>query len=237
MSCDLADRVARRAAGAGRRPPSTSFVSNAGLPGSGELTDYTGEQVDRALDVNLRAPMQLARLLVPGHARARRRPPRLRLLAGRQGPHRWGQRLRRDEVRAARLRRFAARRPARRGRRRLHRLPRLRQRRRHVRRHRRGAPGLREAHDGRRWPTASAARSARPRGGRRDGVLPAPERARGQSRPSSRAGSARRLGSAAIADRSPPRSATSASRRRSSPVPLPLPASARSSSSASGRGR
>jgi short-subunit dehydrogenase len=65
VACDLADHdaVARLADDIG---PVDVFVSNAGLPGSGELTDYTGEQVDRALDVNLRAPMQLARLLVPG---------------------------------------------------------------------------------------------------------------------------------------------------------------------------
>jgi short-subunit dehydrogenase len=37
-------------------------VANAALPGSGDLFDYTPEQIDRALDVNLRAPMLLARL-------------------------------------------------------------------------------------------------------------------------------------------------------------------------------
>lgn len=41
------------------------FVSNAGLPGSGALDDFTPEQIDRALDVNLRAPIQLARELMP----------------------------------------------------------------------------------------------------------------------------------------------------------------------------
>jgi short-subunit dehydrogenase len=39
------------------------LVANAALPGSGELTEYTLEQVDRVLDVNLRAPVVLARLL------------------------------------------------------------------------------------------------------------------------------------------------------------------------------
>jgi short-subunit dehydrogenase len=39
------------------------LVANAGLPGSGELTSYSIEQVDRVLDVNLRAPVVLARLL------------------------------------------------------------------------------------------------------------------------------------------------------------------------------
>jgi len=36
------------------------LVANAALPGSGRLTSYTVEQLDRALDVNLRAPMMLA---------------------------------------------------------------------------------------------------------------------------------------------------------------------------------
>jgi uncharacterized protein len=41
------------------------LVANAGLPGSGELGSFTPEQLDRAIDVNLRAPMQLARELAP----------------------------------------------------------------------------------------------------------------------------------------------------------------------------
>ncbi|WP_327130523.1 SDR family oxidoreductase [Streptomyces sp. NBC_01343] len=39
------------------------LVANAALPASGDLLDYTGEQIDRALDVNLRAPLLLSRLL------------------------------------------------------------------------------------------------------------------------------------------------------------------------------
>ncbi|MFF3016632.1 SDR family NAD(P)-dependent oxidoreductase [Streptomyces sp. NPDC057939] len=39
------------------------LVANAALPASGDLLDYTEEQLDRALDVNLRAPVLLARLL------------------------------------------------------------------------------------------------------------------------------------------------------------------------------
>src|SRR5215211_3859796 len=35
-----------------------AFVSNAALPASGALDDFTSEQLDRALDVNLRAPVQ-----------------------------------------------------------------------------------------------------------------------------------------------------------------------------------
>jgi short-subunit dehydrogenase len=39
------------------------LVANAALPGAGLLDDYSVEQVDRALDVNLRAPIVLAKLL------------------------------------------------------------------------------------------------------------------------------------------------------------------------------
>jgi short-subunit dehydrogenase len=41
------------------------LVANAGLPGSGWLTDFTPEQVTRALRVNLEAPMLMARALYP----------------------------------------------------------------------------------------------------------------------------------------------------------------------------
>jgi short-subunit dehydrogenase len=41
------------------------LVANAALPASGRLDGFTPEEIDRALDVNLRAPMQLARALVP----------------------------------------------------------------------------------------------------------------------------------------------------------------------------
>src|SRR2546421_6431588 len=42
------------------------LVANAGLPASGSALVFTADQIDRALDVNLRAPMQLARALAPG---------------------------------------------------------------------------------------------------------------------------------------------------------------------------
>lgn len=41
------------------------LVANAALPGSGRLDSFSEEEVNRALDVNLRAPMQLARALAP----------------------------------------------------------------------------------------------------------------------------------------------------------------------------
>jgi uncharacterized protein len=42
------------------------FVANAGLPGSGSLDGFNPNEIDRAIDVNLRAPMQLTRALLPG---------------------------------------------------------------------------------------------------------------------------------------------------------------------------
>jgi uncharacterized protein len=42
------------------------LVANAGLPGSGELVGFSALDIDRALDVNLRAPIQLTRALLPG---------------------------------------------------------------------------------------------------------------------------------------------------------------------------
>ena len=59
---DLADRedIARLA----RTCADTDvLIANAALPASGELLDYTEDQIDRALDVNLRAPVMLCRLL------------------------------------------------------------------------------------------------------------------------------------------------------------------------------
>jgi short-subunit dehydrogenase len=39
------------------------LVANAGVPADGPVLEYTPEQIDRAIDVNLRAPVQLARLV------------------------------------------------------------------------------------------------------------------------------------------------------------------------------
>jgi short-subunit dehydrogenase len=39
------------------------LVANAALPADGPVLEYTPEQIDRAIDVNLRAPVQLGRLL------------------------------------------------------------------------------------------------------------------------------------------------------------------------------
>jgi short-subunit dehydrogenase len=54
-----AERLAEEAAG------TETLIANAGLPGSGLLTDFSAEEVKRALRVNLEAPMLLARALYP----------------------------------------------------------------------------------------------------------------------------------------------------------------------------
>lgn len=41
------------------------LIANAALPGSGSLESFSVEQIDRALDVNLRAPIVMARVLAP----------------------------------------------------------------------------------------------------------------------------------------------------------------------------
>ena len=42
------------------------LVANAGLPGTGRLEEYEPEQIDRVLDVNLRAPVHMTHALLPG---------------------------------------------------------------------------------------------------------------------------------------------------------------------------
>jgi short-subunit dehydrogenase len=64
LTCDLADRdqVERLAA---EIEGVDILVANAALPASGTLDDFTTKELDRALDVNLRAPMLLAQHLAP----------------------------------------------------------------------------------------------------------------------------------------------------------------------------
>ncbi len=64
LAVDLAERpaVERLAAEAGEVD---ILVANAALPASGALDSFTLDQVDRALDVNLRAPIVLAHILAP----------------------------------------------------------------------------------------------------------------------------------------------------------------------------
>jgi uncharacterized protein len=42
------------------------LVANAALPASGRVEEFSRDEIDRALDVNLRAPIQLTRALLPG---------------------------------------------------------------------------------------------------------------------------------------------------------------------------
>jgi short-subunit dehydrogenase len=65
VACDLAEasEVSRLLADVGN---ADVLVANAALPGSGALGTFTPEEIDRALAVNLRAPMQLARALSTG---------------------------------------------------------------------------------------------------------------------------------------------------------------------------
>jgi uncharacterized protein len=66
LTCDLAvhedvEQLGAEAAGAGV----DILVANAAVPASGLLVDLTSEQIDRMLDVNLRAQIILARALAP----------------------------------------------------------------------------------------------------------------------------------------------------------------------------
>jgi short-subunit dehydrogenase len=65
LACDLAERteVERLAAEAGEVDV---LVANAALPGSGTLLRLSTEAIDTVLEVNLRAPIVLARLVAPG---------------------------------------------------------------------------------------------------------------------------------------------------------------------------
>jgi short-subunit dehydrogenase len=64
VPCDLSDRAeVDRLADAGG--DIDVLVANAGLPGSGTLLKLDQEEIDRVLEVNLRAPIALARRLAP----------------------------------------------------------------------------------------------------------------------------------------------------------------------------
>jgi short-subunit dehydrogenase len=67
LAADLAEPGAALAL-AERAGAVDALVANAALPASGAVDEFTPEQIDRALDVNLRAPIQLTRALLPGMA-------------------------------------------------------------------------------------------------------------------------------------------------------------------------
>jgi short-subunit dehydrogenase len=62
------DRLAEEAVAAGV----DVLVANAALPASGVVTELDQAEIDRMIDVNLRAPMALARALAPGMIERRR---------------------------------------------------------------------------------------------------------------------------------------------------------------------
>jgi short-subunit dehydrogenase len=64
VACDLArrDDLERLVAEAGEVDV---LVANAALPASGVLTELTQDQIDRMLEINLRAPIALARAIAP----------------------------------------------------------------------------------------------------------------------------------------------------------------------------
>lgn len=65
IEADLADAATVRDLPA-RAGPVDALVANAALPASGRVDSFSEEEIDRALEVNLRAPIQLARALSPG---------------------------------------------------------------------------------------------------------------------------------------------------------------------------
>ena len=71
IACDLEDR-AQVSALVDAAGPVDILVLNAALPASGPLLEYDVDQVDRALEVNLRAPTVLARQFAEGMVERRR---------------------------------------------------------------------------------------------------------------------------------------------------------------------
>ena len=69
LAADLADRDAvDRLAVAAEQAGVDVLIANAAIPASGLLMELSSEQIDRMLDVNLRAPIALARALAPAMA-------------------------------------------------------------------------------------------------------------------------------------------------------------------------
>jgi short-subunit dehydrogenase len=67
ISCDLASREdVARLAGEAVEAPVDVLIANAAVPASGLVTDLSQDQIDRMLEINLRAPIALTRALLPG---------------------------------------------------------------------------------------------------------------------------------------------------------------------------
>lgn len=67
LGCDLSRREdLQKLIDEVQAAPIDVLVANAALPASGALTELTQDQVDRMLEVNLRAPIALAHALAPG---------------------------------------------------------------------------------------------------------------------------------------------------------------------------
>jgi uncharacterized protein len=67
LEFDLADREdVERLAHEATAAELDVFVANAALPATGLLTELSQEQIDRMLEINLRAPIALAQALAPG---------------------------------------------------------------------------------------------------------------------------------------------------------------------------
>jgi len=71
LAADLSDPAAVARLLAGARDVDI-LVANAGIPAAGRLESFTLSEVDRTLDVNLRAPVALAHALLPGMLERRR---------------------------------------------------------------------------------------------------------------------------------------------------------------------
>jgi short-subunit dehydrogenase len=67
LACDLSKRGdVGKVCGEAVAAELDVFVANAALPASGLVTELTQDEIDRMLDVNLRAPVALARAIAPG---------------------------------------------------------------------------------------------------------------------------------------------------------------------------
>jgi short-subunit dehydrogenase len=72
VACDLSSREEVARMGAKLAPSVDLFVANAGLPASGRLEAMTQDEIDTLLEVNLRAPIALARAFAPAMSERRR---------------------------------------------------------------------------------------------------------------------------------------------------------------------